>query len=367
MGFAGDLHTFDLIDLLSWAMSRRKAGVLQLERRSTTKKIALRDGAVQRATSNDPRETLGQALVRDGHITEEALFGALLKQEQDSRRLGEILLADGLLKADPLMATLRANAEAQVHDAFLWPEGRFSFDDHAPPRPAPTDLAVDLRTLLEEGRHRREMWAQLRKKFPSGELTLRLARDPVGVQDPTLRHIVELAAWGKTIAGISLETRRSEYETTLLVSGLCEEGILVVDGLETGAPESDPVAVIRALLASASARLREGRFDAALEAYERVLAMDGVNQEAKKGLFAVAESRRKAKLASRVPLEGVPVLRITAVALAQQQFAPEEGFVLSRINGQWDVRSILKLCPMPEEDALMIFARLLDKQVITLR
>jgi len=51
----------------------------------------------------------------------------------------------------------------------------------------------------------------------------------------------------------------------------------------------------------------------------------------------------------------------------QQQFAPEEGFVLSRINGQWDIRSLLKLVPMPEEDVLLIFSRLLDRQVIELK
>ena len=114
-------------------------------------------------------------------------------------------------------------------------------------------------------------------------------------------------------------------------------------------------------------RLKEGRFDAALEAYERVLSLDGLNQAAKKGLLAVAEARQKAKTAKRIPLDKVPGLRLTAMALSQQHFDPQEGFVLSRINGQWDVRSILKLCPMPEDETLLIFSRLLDRQVIELR
>jgi hypothetical protein len=367
MAFAGDLHTFDLFDLLSWAMNRRKSGALELTRRSTTKKLSLRDGEVQWSSSNDPRETIGQALVREGLITEEALFGALLKQETDRRRLGEILIGSGLLTEEQLLSTLRSTAQAQLHDAFLWPDGGFSFDDHTTPRAQPTDLGIQLRPVLDEGRHRRELWTQLRRTFTSSELTFRLARDPVSIQDPALRQIVDLAAWGKTLAAISLETRRSEYETTLLLSGLCDDGILVADRVEAGAPETDPVAVIKAQLSSAAMRLKEGRFDAALEAYEKVLSLDGVNQEAKKGLLAVTEARRRAKAASRVPLEAVPLLKITAVALAQQQFAPEEGFVLSRINGQWDVRSILKLCPMPEDETLLIFTRLLDKQVIGLR
>jgi len=140
-----------------------------------------------------------------------------------------------------------------------------------------------------------------------------------------------------------------------------------VDKVEAGAPETDPVGIITTLLEGAQMRLEEGRFDAAREAYERVLAFDGVNQAAKKGLVAVADARQKARAAKKIPLEKVPVLRLTAMALAQQRFDPQEGFVLSRINGQWDVRALLKLVPMPEDDVLLIFSRLLDRQIIELR
>src|SRR3989304_3973043 len=107
MGFTGDLRTFDIFDLLAWVHGRRKSGTLHVTRRSTKKKIALRDGAVQSSGSNDPRETTGQALVREGLIGEEALFKALLKQETDKRRLGEILIGEGLLTEEELMRTLR--------------------------------------------------------------------------------------------------------------------------------------------------------------------------------------------------------------------------------------------------------------------
>jgi hypothetical protein len=367
MSFAGDLHTFDLFDLLGWLMGRKKAGTLQMTRRSTKKRLAFRDGAVQWTSSNDPRETIGQALVRESLVTEEALFKALLKQETDKRRLGELLIADGHLTEPQLMQTLRGNAEAHLHDLFLWGNGRFEFDDERPSAAEPSDLKIELKPVLEEGRRRREIWSQLRKRFPSNEITFRLTADPVSVTDPALRQIVDLAAWGKTLAGISLESRRSEYETTLLIAGLCDEGVLAIDRVEAGAPEGDPVGIILTLLAGAEMRLKEGRFDAALEAFENVLTLDGLNQTAKKGLFAVAEARQRAKAAKKIPLDKVPVLRLTAVTLSQQRFDPQEGFVLSRINGQWDVRSLLKLCPMPEEDVLLIFSRLLDRQVIDLR
>jgi len=91
MSFAGDIHTFDVFDLLGWLMGRKRAGVLQMTQRSTKKRVAFRDGRVQWSSSNDPRETIGQALVRDGLIQEEQLFRALLKQEapEEKRRLGD--------------------------------------------------------------------------------------------------------------------------------------------------------------------------------------------------------------------------------------------------------------------------------------
>lgn len=338
-----------------------------MTRLSTKKRLAFRDGFLDWSSSNDPRETIGQALVRERLITEEALFTALLKQETDKRRLGEILIGDGLLTEAQLMKTLRSNSEALLYELFLWADGRFDFDDASPPKESPSDLRIDLRTLLEEGRHRRERWQELRKRFPTSEMTFKALGDPEQIANPARKQLVVLAAEGKTLAAISLQARRSQYDTALLIAGLCDEGFLAVENIEAGVAETDPVALIQALLAGAEMRLKEGRFDAAIEAYERVLALDGVNQAAKKGLIAVADSRRKAKVAETIPLDKIPVLRLGAMALAKEQFDPQEGFVLSRVNGQWDVRSILKLCPIPEDDALVIFTRLLDRQVIDLR
>ncbi len=367
MSLAGDLRTFDAFDLLAWIAAHRKAGLTTVTHRSTQKMLAFRDGRLQASGSNDPRETLGQALVRDQLISEEGLFRALLAQEREKRRLGEILVAEGLLSDELLVRALRANAEAQLQGLFLWPDGRFELDDSEVPPESSFDLQMDLAPVLEEGRHRRRRWQQLRERFPSGDVGFRLTAGAPSNPDPTVRQILELAAAGRTLAAMSLQLRRSEYETALLVSDLCERGALEVDRTAAPSSDSDPVGAISALLALAEASLSEARFDAALAGFEKVLALDHVNQEAKKGLVAVAEARQKAKALRRVPLDKVPVLTQASSELVRQRFSPEEAFVLSRINGRWDVRSILKLCPMPEEDARLIFSRLLERQVIAFR
>ena len=80
-----------------------------------------------------------------------------------------------------------------------------------------------------------------------------------------------------------------------------------------------------------------------------MLALDRLNQNAKKGLMAAIEARDRERTMKKVPLDKVPALTMDMAALTRENFDPQEGFVLSRVNGEWDVQSILKLCPMDEE------------------
>ena len=363
MSFAGELKTLPLADILDWIARRMKTGSLELKRRSTEKRLTFREGLLHASFSNDPRETIGQALMREGLVKEEQLFTALLKQEKEGKRLGQILVSSGILTEADLKRTLRNNAEEIVYELFLWPEGHFEFREVDVPRDARVSLDIEIPYVLEEGHHRWIQWARLKDKFPSSDITFKVLKDAHNIEDPGHWNILGLAATGKTLAGIALETRRSEFETALLLEGLMDLGALSVAETRTG-EGSDPVGAIQALLQRGERRLSEGRYNAALEAYEAVLALDFLNHEAKKGLVAVGEGRKRERVARQVPLDKVPVLRLGAVALTQQTFDSQEGFLLSRINGQWDVQSILKLCPMPEVDVLAIFARLLDRHVI---
>jgi hypothetical protein len=367
MSLAGDLHTMGLVDVLTWVDERRKTGTLELQRRSTRKRVIFREGAVYSSWSNDPREALGQFLIKDGLITEEDLFKALLRQEQQRKLLGAILVSEGTLTPQQLKRALRANAEDSVYDLFLWPDGRFEFQDEGFPRDVLINLELDTKQVIREGNRRMSDWVRISQRFPSSAVTFEAPGGPDRVElEPPLRRIAHLAANGKSLAEISLETRRSEYETGRVLYQLCSDGVLRV--LEAGdeSTATDVVGAIEELVRLGAQRFAERRYEAALEAYEEVLNLDGLNQQAKKGLIAIAEAYKRDRLIRRVPLEMVPVLRVGSMALAQEKFDAQEGFVLSRINGQWNVQSILKLCPMPEEEALVIFVRLLERKVIEL-
>ena len=61
---------------------------------------------------------------------------------------------------------------------------------------------------------------------------------------------------------------------------------------------------------------------------------------------------------------GVPKVLIQFEALANKEIGSQEAFVLSRINGVWDIQSILSICPFREADSLSLIKKLWDNGII---
>ena len=68
-----------------------------------------------------------------------------------------------------------------------------------------------------------------------------------------------------------------------------------------------------------------------------------------------------------LPAGKVPVLLRPAEDLATEQISPEEYFLLSRIDGTWDVKSIIQVTPMREVDVVRTLKRMREKGFIELR
>lgn len=63
----------------------------------------------------------------------------------------------------------------------------------------------------------------------------------------------------------------------------------------------------------------------------------------------------------------IPSLTRPMEELMSWSFTPNEAFILSRINGLWDVRSIAKISPFPEGEVLRVFEKLHDGGLIRWR
>jgi hypothetical protein len=293
MSLAGNLRTMSLPDILQWIAAGRKTGTLHLERRSIDKRIIFSEGSIFSSWSNDPRESLGQFLIRDRHVTEEQLFRALLAQEKEGRLLGSILVSEGTLTEEKLKATLNAKVDETIYDLFLWTEGQFEFKDNEIPEDVLIHVDMPVTRVILEGIRRVDEWERIREVFPSMRTSFRAKWIPHAVEDPDERHALGLVASGKCIAEMSLEMRRSLFDAASLMFDLLKRGAVTVDKVETepkDAASEDPLPAIRERLTHAYQHLQDRRYDDAVTAYEEVLKIDRLNQNAKKGLVAVSES-----------------------------------------------------------------------------
>ena len=183
MSLTGNLRTMSLPDILQWIAQGQKTGTLHLERRSIQKRIVVREGQIFSSWSNDPRESLGQFLIRERMVTEEQLFKALLGQEEKGRLIGSILVSEGVLDEEDLRLALQAKAEETIYDLFLWPEGEFEFKEGEFPYDVLIYFEMPVTPVILEGIRRVDEWNRIRAVFPSMEVTFKvpgLARRPRG-------------------------------------------------------------------------------------------------------------------------------------------------------------------------------------------
>ena len=60
-----------------------------------------------------------------------------------------------------------------------------------------------------------------------------------------------------------------------------------------------------------------------------------------------------------MPRIAKPISEIT-----EMNFTPNEGFILSRINGQWNLGALMKISPIREAEAMLIFYKLWKDGII---
>jgi hypothetical protein len=383
MALSGNLRTMLPGDLLQWLSLGQKTGTLVISNKRVEKKIFFRNGRVISSASNDPREYLGQFLMSHGYLTEPELKKAMEVQQQSGILLGKILVMIDVINEPDLVRFMRLKAEEEIYDIFLWNDGDFYFVDDELPQMEMIPLQVDVTGIIMEGTRRVDEWARIRETIPNEAVIPKLVKevdytDLEEVEEPIVRAI----DGKRTIAELVLESRSSAFTVSSTVSALVRHGFAklvdpttskmraIVEEQVPAAPVIPPEFneddEIISLLSAAQSALRNRDYEKTQRLLRAAQNLDPNHPKIRtaiKGAETVilGELRHQGLLESKVPKVAKALEEIT-----QMNFSPNEGFILSRINGQWDIGSLIKISPIRETDAMLIFYKLWRDGIIAL-
>src|ERR1051325_2549089 len=372
MAIQGTLKTMNLTDLLQFLAAGRKTGTLKFDRGKITKQVYFQNGLIVGSKSNDPREYLCQILLHYGKLDDTQLQAAREVQRTSGAKLGEVLVAQGFLTEQEVLDILKTRTLDTIYDLFSWNDGDFEFYDN---EPLPDDLLlieVEPTNVIMEGIYRIDEIGRYRTLVPSDRSILELSAGwtsslKLGKEFRQVLYFVEKRM---SVAEICYHMHASAFHVYGQLYTLISEGIARVAG-ELPEDTRAPVAEVEDLPESvtemvwSAERKLDSDPEAALQIIQNALQQQPNNPEAQ-ALLPTAEQKfvKHVYETGGISPRSVPELRVSPSDLTNEQIDPQEGFVLSRINGSWDIQAILSICPFREADCLRMIKKLVDRGVI---
>jgi hypothetical protein len=387
MAITGNLQTMQLAELLQWLSQGQKTGTLVIDDGAVEKRIYFRGGRIISSASTDPREYLGEFLVRHGHIEVDALNDAVRRQEETGMLLGKILVSSGAISEDDLQPLLQIKTREAIYDLFTWSAGRFEFLDDELPEKLMVPTELDVTGIVLEGVRRLDEWGRLRKLVPTLDAIAVKIKDGDDSKLPAVaRRVLAEVDDRSTVREIRDRAHATDFTVCeALFQGVQKGRVKVIvppwvdggaggrkggdasgkdgDGGAAGAPGAAAPGVeidAATLVAASRPHLEAGRFDEALRRLRaaRALAPDDreIGRAAEEGEHRIRQALEDAGV---VPA-AVPRLTVRLEELTASKLTRTEGFLLSRITGTYDIGSILKISSLPALESLLAFHRLVE-------
>jgi len=293
--------------------------------------------------------------------------------------LGKILLTIGAISEDDLNKMLRLKAEESIYELFTWEEADFRFADGDLPeyQMVPIDLSVT--GLVLEGHRRLDEWKQIREHFPHPQAV------PVAIGDlvpeepnPGVENILSMVDDDRTIQEIGLQTHSSEFHVCRVLYEQARKGRLKVvrprqvrvEVAATASEEGEEVRQspdVQGLLDVASQYIDQRIFDLAIRHLRAAKSLEPNSINVQQRVVLAEKRIQEAVSEAGIKLTAIPLLRTNPEDVSSLDISPQEGFVMTRVNGSYDIQTILKITPIPPLEAQVVFWKLLEAGHIEMR
>jgi hypothetical protein len=351
-------------DVLDWVGRRRLTTPITFERRGLQRSLVVEAGAIVWASSNRRDEQLGAILVRSGIVAERALAEALEARAETGVPLGKVVLMSGLMTEIALIEILATKIRETVTDVLTWTEGQFDVVPRSQPPATGVNAQLPIEICLTVARRRTARMTAIMEVLGSDDVTFSVPSDAVPpAAEPgqviDLPRIWAQAGDRRTAADIAASFAGERYATYDALARMVEAGRLAIDRRHRERTNSAVE-----LAAGARGRLRHGDRAGALAMATQALHQDPSDAEVRK-TFTQIERARVAEVAKQL-------LSRHRVPKRIRPPAPEHGLnateleLANRVDGRWDLLSLVKSAGVREAEALLAFAHLAEVGVVEL-
>jgi hypothetical protein len=262
---------------------------------------------------------------------------------------------------------LQVKTEETIYELFLWQQGDFRFLENILPAKKFQPLNLPVEMIVLEGVRRQDEWARCAEYVPDetyipkvvkavdveqlGEIELNILRE---IND---KNSIEL---------IALANRLASFHVVMFVFQGMTHGLFEVraPGDEITAIPGFPRGSWLTMIHQVEEMMAEGDLLAALrrlgEIREKYTSEPDVTKHADAVLKKLEVAAQELKLTSSAVLElAIPTTELTSLTCS-----PQEGFLLSRINGAYSLGEILKMIPGSELENRLLVNHLMQRGVV---
>lgn len=372
MPLFGTFDAMPLSDLAQWIAETKQNGTLIITVDAEETYLVFEAGDIAAVGSGGPLTMdAGQILLARRAVTEEQ-FAAAMSAAGHEGNAARLLVEQGVVTPERVAELTREHAFTAVLDLFFHEEGSFHFSCASAAGPlaledrpitSRLDRPIATKKLALEAMRRLDDWGRIREVL-HGNLTVVYAVDG----DSASEVWRELREYGGPLAigDLCLRLRRSRFAVYKELYDLHALGLVGVDPMTLEVSGTAGMGPVGVLVDNARLLVQEEQFDEAREVLSTALSLEPENREAR-DLMKRLRQAQLAYLYEQIPPHKVPILAVPRGKIGALKLTPKENYLVSRLDGKWDVATLVVATPLGELETLRMLKKLLHAQIARFR
>jgi hypothetical protein len=230
LSIRGSLSESSLPELLASISRSKETGILNFHDAGRWKAIYFKDGRIIYAMSNAQDDRLGEFLLKTGKVTVRQFLEAS-KLIQPDKKLGAVLVEQGIITPDDLFVAIHRYAEAIVYSLFDWVRGEYEFVIKDLSAEGPMVLDLDSANVILEGIRRLKDYTRVYAGVGPLETILRPTGSADGLVhrlnlDEDESQVLSLVNGRLNVEQILAMSYLPNFETLRILFGLLAAGVL---------------------------------------------------------------------------------------------------------------------------------------------